>query len=239
MFISDAEAESRLRSSRNVLTIIQKDGADRPGVEHTQEPLAIIPDEVLEPLIEAEDETCKSAAGIVDAPHGALLRKMLGMKAGNGRQHGVKNMPREIQAATAVCAQVTTLKHAANSFGTSVHHAHELKHGFTNEESQYGYSGGKEEPVKDLTKIIDRQKKEVRDLAFEKLTKALGLITDDKLTAMTDPVKLGRLSRDLSSVVDKVLPKEAGQLGGVHFHVWRPEMRTEETYEQVTVGGQV
>jgi hypothetical protein len=233
MFISDSEANERLKSSRNVLTVIDKDGADKAGVEHTQEPPVIVPDEVLEP----EDAACSSASGIVNTPDGSLLRKMLGMKATNGRKAGIKNMPVELQAAAAVTAQVTTLANSASSFGISQHHAHELKHGYTNEESQYGYVGGKEDPNKALEKVINEQKRQVRDLAFEKLTKALGLISDDKLMAITDATKLARLSKDLSGVVDKVLPKEQGIPGGVHFHVWRPEMRTEETYDTIVVGG--
>lgn len=234
MFITDEEAARRLNSSRNVLTVIDKDGANGSGVPHEREPLVIeTPD-----LPVAEDETCASALGVV-APNGATLRRMLGMGSGAGRKPGATNMAMETRAATAVCAQLTTLKTAASIFDTSVHHAHELKHGFTNEEAQYGYSGGKEDPNKLLEKVINDQKRKVRDLAFEKLTKTLGLISDDKLTALTDPTKLGRLAKDLSVVVDKVLPKQDAVLGGVHFHVWRPEMREESTYETINVGSPV
>jgi hypothetical protein len=159
---------------------------------------------------------------------------MLGQNVSTGRKKGQVTMPKEIQAAAATTAQLTNTRNAANCFDTSYHHADELKHGYTNQEARYGEA----EPDKDLAVIINRQKREVRDLAFEKLTKALGLITDDKLLALTDPTKLGRLCKDLSGVVDKVLPKEAVNMGGVHFHVWRPEMREEASYETIVVGAQ-
>lgn len=228
MFISDEEANRRINSSHNVLTVIDKDGANTVGETHTEEPAVVFPDEVLP----AEDLSCASASNILDVPSGALLKKMLG-QPGSGRKKGQATMPKEMQAATAVAAQLTTLQNAADVFGTSVHHAHELKHGFTNQEAQYG---GKD-PDKELERHINVQKNAVRDLAFEKLTKALGLITDVKLEAIVDATKLGRLAKDLSGVVDKVLPKEAIQMGGVHFHVWRPEMRTEDSYKEVSVGG--
>lgn len=230
MFISEKEANERLHSSKNVLTSIKKDGDSREGEAHTREPLVIPVDDLV-----PEDQTCASAVGVLEAPDGKFLRRILGMNVSTGRKKGQTEMPKELQAACATSAQLTNTKTAANAFGVSYHHADELKHGYTNQADRY--DEGKE-PDKDLAKIINRQKTQVRDLAFEKLTKTLGLISDDKLQALTDPVKLGRLAKDLSGVVDKVLPKDAVQLGGVHFHVWRPEMRDESSYETVSVGGQ-
>src|SRR4051812_17334372 len=114
MFISDEEANRRLKSSKNVLTVIDKEGDRTTGVAHTQEPDVITPDDV-----EVEDATCASSVDVMAPPDGSLLRKMLGMK--NGRKAGVPNMPLEMQAATAVSAQLTTLKTAAAVFDTSIH----------------------------------------------------------------------------------------------------------------------
>lgn len=231
MFISESEANKRLNSSENVLTVIDKDGNDRVGETHEQEPPVIIPDEILE----AEDTTCASAKSVGMEPSGSLLLKMIGHHTGPGRQQGQKNMDPVIQAAVSVTAQLANTRTAAQTFGTSYHHADELKHGFTNQEARYG---GKE-PGEELQKEINHQKKVVRDLAFEKLTKALGLLDDGKLMSVTDPVKLARISKDLSTIHDKAMPKEErSDAGGVHFHIWRPEQRTEDSYEQVTVGGQ-
>lgn len=237
MFISEEEAERRKRSSDNVLTVINKDSNDGKGELHTNEPPVIIPDEI----IEAEDSICSSAQDAGLAPSGTFLRKLLRIPNG-GRRVGDVNMHPVMRAATAVTAQLVNTETAARTFGTSYHHADELKHGFKSQQDRYG---DKEEGIapKDpdavLSAEITKQKKQVRDLAFEKLTKALGLITDDKLMALTDPVKLARVSRDLSTIHDKAMPKEErADVGGVHFHVWRPEQKSESDYEQVTVGGQ-
>lgn len=230
MFITEDEANRRLNSSQNVLTKINKDGASETGVEHTQEPPVVVPDEVLEP----EDMTCASAAALgIEYPDSALLRKMLGVR-GPGRRIGQTNMPTEVRAATAVCAQLVDTRTAAETFATSYHHADELKHGYTSQQARYGG----EDPNAELEKVVGRQMRVVRDLAFEKLTKVLGLMDDDKLKSVSDPVKLARISKDLSGVVDKVLPKEQVNLGGVHFHIMKPEQRTEDSYDVVTVGGQ-
>lgn len=231
MFISEDEANRRLNSSKNVLTVIDKDGDSKSGESHTTE----VYNPPLEDLVPADDQTCASAIGVLEAPDGKTLRKLLGMNVSTGRKKGQVEMPREMQAACATSAQLVNTRTAAAAFGVSAHHADELKHGYTNQKDRYDETKG---PVEDLTKIIEGQKRQVRDLAFEKLTKTLGLIDDNKLIAITDATKLARVAKDLSGVVDKVIPKDAVQLGGVHFHVWRPEMKDESAYETITVGGQ-
>lgn len=230
MFLSEEEANKRLNSSKNVLTSIKKDGDSRSGEVHENEPLLIPVDELV-----PEDQTCASAQGVLEAPDGKFLKKLLGMNVSTGRKKGQVEMPKEMQAACATTAQIAGTQRAASAFDVSYHHADELKHGYTNQAARYDDA---QDPDKDLVKIINKQKTDVRNLAFEKLTKALGLMSDAKLETLVDPVKIARVAKDLSTVVDKVLPKDAVQLGGVHFHVWRPEMRTEDTYETISVGGQ-
>lgn len=224
MFISDEEANRRLESSTELLSVLNP------------KPVPPQPTPVIIPEVVPDDEECASASGIVEGPDEKLLRKILGI--GYGRKPGQIEMPKELQAAVAVTAQIVNSGTAAQVFGTSYHHADELKHGFTNQIARYGDEDSSPElPNKELERIVDRQKKEVRDLAFEKLTKALGLMSDDKLEALTDVVKLSRVARDLSVVVEKTLPKDNTQIGGLHFHVWKPEMREEQSYETVSVGG--
>lgn len=230
MFISNDEAERRLNSSENVLRKINKEEDVRSGIQHEEEPPVIVPDEVL-PI---EDMTCASAQSAGLSPVDRILKSLIeGPRA--GRSKNQINMDPAVRAAVATCAQLADTRTAAEAFGTSYHHADELKHGYTNQAARYGG----EDPNEALVAEIDRQKKTIRNIAFEKLQKTLGLISDDKLNSIADPVKLGRLAKDLSQVHDKAMPKETGaNLGGVHFHLWKPEMRTEESYETVTVGAQ-
>lgn len=231
MFISEQEAERRKHSSENVLTVIDKDSNHGRGEVHSNEPPVIVPDEVLDP----DDMECSSAlAAGVEAPAGRILRGLIGMPQG-GRRKGQTNMDPVMRAACAVTAELVDTRTAARAFDTSYHHADELKHGFTNQQDRYG----DKDPDANLKQEISRQKRQVRDLAFEKLTKTLGILTDDKIMAMTDPVKIARVGRELSTIHDKAMPKEErADVGGVHFHIWRPEMKSEQDYEQVTVGGQ-
>jgi hypothetical protein len=233
MFISEQTANERLNSSRNVLTRVNKEESIDKGVPHTLEPPSI---ETVEPSqpeeIPREDQACRSAIGIIN-PDMLLIKKMLGL-APQGRKQGVKNAPVEIQAAAATTAQLVSTRVAAREFDFSHHHAHELKHGYTNQEAQYNPGV---EPNALLRQEVNHQKKMVRDLAFEKLVKTLGLLDDDKLAALTDPVKIARVGRDLSTIHEKALPREEQNTNsGVHFHIWKPEQREEDSYPMVRVG---
>lgn len=230
MFISDEEANRRLNTSENVLTRVN--GGDiRSGIPHVEEePPIILPDEILD----SEDAQCNSAREAGVEPAGRILQQMLGMKA--GRKPGQKNLDPAIRAAAGACAQLTTLKNAGAAFEVSHLTAGHYAHGYTNQAARYDDGVA---PQTSLLQEIDRQKRQIRDLAFEKLAKTLGLISDDKIEAITDPLKLGRLARDLSNVHDKAMPREEREAaGGIHFHIWKPEMKAESDYEVVTVGSQ-
>lgn len=231
MFISEQTANERLNSSRNVLTRVNKEESIDKGVPHTQEPPIVELEE--NDHLPVEDQLCSTATGIV-APDMRAIRKILGMEP-QGRSLGQKNAPLEIQAAAATTAQMVNTKTAARTFDFSYHHADELKHGYTNQEQRYDPVI---EPHALLKEEVNRQKKVVRDLAFEKLTKVLGILSDDKIQALTDPVKIARVGRDLSTIHEKALPREEQNTNsGVHFHIWKPEdQREESSYPVVRVG---
>lgn len=109
--------------------------------------------------------------------------------------------------------------------------SHELRHGFVTQEKMY--KTGEQDP--DLVDELNLQKKTIRDLAFDRITSAVGLITHEKLEKLADVTKLARVSRDLVTIVDKTLPKEQAINNGVHFHIWKPEMKEESQYETINV----
>ena len=229
MFISEQEAVERLNSSRNVLTRVNKDEPIDKGVPHLQEPPIIEPDEVLP----ADDQLCASAEGVIQTDM-KLVRKMLGLTS-PGKPKGQSNAPLEIQAACATTAQMVGTRQAAQAFDFSYHHADELKHGYTNQETRYNPAV---DPNELLKNEVNNQKKVIRDLAFQKLTAVLGILDDDKIKALSDPVKIARVGRDLSTIHEKALPREEqNDRSGVHFHIWKPEMREEDSYPVVRVGG--
>ncbi len=122
--------------------------------------------------------------------------------------------------------------------GRGAHTSHELRHGFTSQTAMYGApSQGieKGDQAEDLVDELDIQKKTIRDLAFDRITSAVGLITHEKLEKLADVTKLARVSRDLVTIVDKTLPKEQAINNGVHFHIWKPEMKEESQYETINV----
>lgn len=68
-----------------------------------------------------------------------------------------------------------------------------------------------------------------------KLRKVVDAIDDDKIAAIESPLELGRLARDLSQVSQGMSPKENEVDGGVHFHVYRPEVRETSSYPIINI----
>jgi hypothetical protein len=121
-------------------------------------------------------------------------------------------------------------RRAGNLLGRGPDTSHELRHGYL---SQVKKQAGEQDEA--LVDELGLQKKTVRDLAFDRLISSVGLITHEKLEKIADVTKLAKVSRDLATVVDKTTPKEQAINNGVHFHIWKPEMKEESQYETINV----
>lgn len=235
MFISNEVAQKRLDSSANLLHKIDKRGPRVSSVEPAPEPPDVIDPGYLPPedFLEVEDSTCESAQSAGMAPSPREIQALL-----NAHRKRLSNrLSTDVQASIAILGSLTTRADAARAFGVHPTTSEDLNKGFTSDNARYGYDGKGIRQNLALVEKINQQKEAVRDLAFEKLTKSLKQMSDEMLQTMTDPVKVAKVARDLSQVVEKVIPKEQVSEQNVHFHVWRPEMAIEADYEVVNVSG--
>jgi hypothetical protein len=69
-----------------------------------------------------------------------------------------------------------------------------------------------------------------------KVKKCLDLLDDDKLGAMKKATTISRVAKDMAIIMEKVSDKGKGDAGGIHFHVHRPEIRSEKTYDVIEIG---
>lgn len=256
MFISNEDAESRIKNSE-FLKRIKRSAPSEPKKPVSSEPVKEEDPEKQEEARIANKHATKledlliEPLGMDETPEGEVLRKMLGLRRA-GTREGIGHIPMEIRAGIATTDQLTTARNAGAVWGVHHHHADSLGAGFTGPAQRYygtdnavgkdgklipGLVSGAHEANRELLAEINIQKKSLRDVAFSRLMKSLGLITDEKLEALTDVVKLTRVTRDLSTVYDKAIPREelASGNNGVHFHVWRPEMRAEDAYEVINL----
>lgn len=91
-------------------------------------------------------------------------------------------------------------------------------------------------PKPALKKRIDEFKEILAKKAALRLGKTLDLLTDEKLGKVTKATELSQLSKDMAVVLEKVSPKDTGNEGGVHFHLYRPDMSQINQYEVIQVG---
>ena len=222
MFIDEKEAQKRLENSTRILTSIVK----QPHVSGTREvptQKGTIPQNGSPISHEPPNTPSEDDGGITDA----TLKNLLNVTP---KRRGVTMSTSE--RATLGLAGILLGGPAAGKLldrGSST--SHELRHGYRSQVDMYE----KRAQDPELISKLDEQRSRVRDLAFDRLTSAVGLITHEKLAQIKDVTKLSKVSRDLVTVVDKTSPKEAAIEGGLHFHVWKPEMKTEEQYEVINV----
>jgi hypothetical protein len=226
MFISDEEANNRLISSESILRRVKGGGKDNGSHTPKKKDNGSHPPTTASPIKDPTDET----------PEGDTLRKMLGMD--NQRNVRGKNTDLQERADLGLAAQLVGNRNAGLMLGRGPDTAHEFRHGYRDQGAMYGGAHATPKaatPDQELLNLISQQKKQVRDLAFDRLTTAVGLISPEKLEAVKDVSKLARVSRDLATVVDKTMPEQNNQGHTVHFHIWRPEMQSESAYEVINL----
>jgi hypothetical protein len=69
-----------------------------------------------------------------------------------------------------------------------------------------------------------------------KVKKCLDLLDDEKLGGMKKATTISRVAKDMAIIMEKVSDKGKGDAGGIHFHVHRPEIRSEKTYDVIEIG---
>ena len=87
---------------------------------------------------------------------------------------------------------------------------------------------------------LKRKVEEFREIlaakAAGRLGNALDMLDEAKLSKVKRATNLSRIAKDMAVIVEKVSPKDDSAEGGVHFHIYKPEIQVEQNYQVVTVG---
>jgi hypothetical protein len=73
-------------------------------------------------------------------------------------------------------------------------------------------------------------------MAFQRLETVLDCLDEQKIRKVDKARDLGSLGVQISTIAEKMLPKEMQSDNNVHFHMYRPEVKAESEYEKVEVG---
>jgi hypothetical protein len=234
MFISEATAQERIRSSQNILNRVKRDDAmddlgkiPLPAVVPSVDEEGVVGEESAAPIVEilpAEDSDPISPKG---------LAKLL---AGDEEQLNRRRRTRtlEEQSSIGLTAALISSYAAERMHDVSHMQANNYEHGHTSTDARMSGKSPKEE----LQRRILEKNGLVVDMAFERLMKSLELMDDDKLAKIMKPEVLARIAGDMHRIVTNATPKDAEDSAqGVHFHIWKPEVKEESHYKVVTVGG--
>lgn len=221
MFITENEANDRLRSSTNLLKRVNRDN-DLSPVDRD------IPLPPPPPSLSTEDEEELSETEL------AKLLDADKRDPRNPRRIPKRRKTEEEQVAIGLTASLVSSGAAGRMFDLSQAQSNNLEHAYTNTSDRYDPSAS---PKESLRRKMDEKREEVLDRAFAKLLNALELLTPQQLSGIKKSTDISRIATDMSRIINVVAPKELPDNATVHFHVWRPEMKPVESYEVIEVGG--
>lgn len=222
MFLSEEEAAARISSSENLLNRANR---------NTSVPLT--DDDVPGALPVVEEETPVADSLVVDllpapaciVPEREIEKRIRRLLLGNAR--GIGALSPEVRASIGAIANILSPRQAGEMFAVEPESAGNLSRGLE--------ADGRKASDDRLAKVHDIQSKVV-DAAFSRLMKTLDLLDDDKLSEIEKATELAQVAERFSKIMASATPKEKSVEGGTVFHIYRPEMVTEQHYETVVVG---
>lgn len=220
MFISQKEAEERLKQSDNLLRRDPYASEDEmkesvknpaPSPEPSQPEGAETP--------ESDDEPATELLSGLDK-----LDDLIQPRTGRANYR----MKREAQGAIAETATILGPTVAARTFGLSVSQAQGYADGLAGNQD-------KQHPIPVIRERVKLVKERIALSAARKLRTTLKCLTPEKLEAIENPLDAGRLAKDLATVVDKMEPKDKALDDRIQFHVYVPQVKKLEDYNVINV----
>lgn len=218
MFVSQKAAKERLASKQNVFREEHSSGAP----DSTPAP-EVLPEVLPE---EKPESAPRGRVGLVGPPLLDIQRmnSLVFREGEQGFDHKWKYAGNdEAKLTIAKTAILVGKREAAQTFGIS-------------EESVRTYTRDLPEEKKDE---LNEFRKELSMKAAQRLGETLELLDGEKLSKVKRATNLSKIAKDMASIVEKVTPKDSGDAGGVHFHIYKPEMNVEQNYKVVNVGSSI
>jgi len=222
MFLTEAEAKRRLEHSRNILSpnYVQEIEAESESVsepessEQEQESDDSSQDQLATPVLSDID---KLLAGAVDPQR---IRGRTGTLRGQV----------DAQVAVGTTALILGAGKTGPMFGLSEQQSYAYREGL----STTSDLADRKDRVPERSRRIRTVKEQLAEVASNKLRAALTSLTDSKINECNGP-RISSIAKDMAVVLDKVT-KDHEKAESIHFHIFRPEMRTVSDYTTVPVG---
>ena len=223
MFISKKEAEERLKADRNLFREVS--AADSPLADAIDAPEEA--ESGIEPVESKEEHTKVSIKALSHLD--SLINPARPDRKGRPRARYVNNL--EAQAAIAETGIILGSGKAASVFELSNAQAgaYGASYRTSNKDQKNAFK-----PELDLE--ISKIKTALAHKAADRLDLTLEALSEEKIAGIESAVNLARVAKDMAVIIEKCSEKESTHDGGVHFHIYRPEMQSESAYDTITVG---
>lgn len=224
MFITQEDAEKRLKSGDNLLVRLHR--------THLGETTDVKQPEVIPDVIDADyDEVSSTISTETDPVRQAVLearREARPASSRGGRYKGQPNVPVEFRALVGAAARLTTTKTVAKATGLSHLTVHNYKNGKTSSTS---------EPSQTMLEQIEESTLGIRKQVLGILSYTVAGITPESLENK-DPKELSIIARNLSSIMASTKPPAdfGDKTTNAQVIVFSPEQEEAATYDTVHVG---
>lgn len=226
MFTTREQSESRRTSQENVF------GERFSPSSVFRDKQVIVPEIVTPTFVEdtpGDDESHRDAEEVVASGGDSDFTKLLR----DNRQraivrHGTMRGRPDLQATVGLTADLIGNKEAGAMFGLS----HDHTSGLSNGQASGAERGGYAAENKELKSRLGQMKNDLALKAADKLDSALDALSDTKITSIKHATNIARVAKDMAVIIDKVT-KDNSREEGIHFHLYRPEMKTVQNYGTV------
>lgn len=219
MFISQREADERLRDDRNLFR----------DPEAVVRPVEIINPEIIEP--EPARSPNSPHKDMRDADDSDLSLSNLDRLL-SPRLHRSKPYTNiDDQAAIAETAILIGPRQTGYIFDRSAGQEEKMSRGFTSGQAVFDHA-----PKPELVSRISQIKERLAEKAADKLDSTLNALTPSKIGEIKRATNLSKVAKDMAVILDKCTEHKDQDRAGAVFHIFRPEIVQENYYTTVQVG---
>lgn len=236
MFISKREAEDRLNDAENAF---RSDFPINDAAQHEDLDIEQLhPNEEPEENLDAEIVRQSTASILSANPH---EQDTIGLDALDSliTPRRVRNPYRgrmDAQVAIAETSMIIGPAKAGKVFGISDHQVNAYAVGADTDGTSSKNLHNLKNPRPERKARVDALRSRLALKAGIRVGKCLDLLDDTKLSAMQKPTTIARVAKDMATIMDKVSDKKQETDGGIHFHLYRPEIKQENHYDTIEIG---
>lgn len=227
MFISAKEAKERLSSRRNIFAAepIDRSSDDRLEIPETVD-IESVPDSN-----DVSDDLNEETDRLLDMEK---LNSLINLSPRTQNKQPYRGKT-EAQVAIGKTALMIGQGTAGKIFGLSNSQSEAYAHALTSTADITDHTP----PNPSRKQQLDEFREVLAAKAASRLGETLEMLSEQKLSQVKRATNLSKIAKDMAVIVEKVSPKESADQGGVHFHIYKPEIEVEQSYQVVTVGSKV